>query len=199
MAGQGLREQKRLAKRKAKREQRQILARDRSGIVHIPGDDWHLLDVLVPERLWDVGIGQLILSRRSTLQGQIVCSAFLVDVWCLGVKNALNRILSQGEYDELVDRASMHGPLMQVSPEYFCKLIHQAVDYAQSLGFAPHPDFRKARTMLSDFDPSNCHDTFEFGKDGKPFYVRGPGESLFRARQICNQVARAGGQYMVKL
>jgi hypothetical protein len=116
----------------------------------------------------------------------------------LGVKNALFRILSPTQYDEVVESASAQGPLKQVSPEYLCKLVHQAADYAQSLGFAPHPDFRKARTLLSDFDPSKCRETFEFGKDGRPFYVRGPGESLFRAQQICKQVSAVGGEWAVR-
>jgi hypothetical protein len=86
-----------------------------------------------------------------------------------------------------------------VPPEYFAKLVYRAVDYAQSLGFPPHRDFRHAQRLLGGIDPSQCPDEFEFGQDGKPHYIRGPSESMEKARAIAERVQAQGGYYSLPL
>lgn len=62
--------------------------------------------------------------------------------------------------------------------------------------------FQGPRTQLSDtlfegIDPSLCPNQFTFGRDGKPFYMRGPHETLQQAEAISRRVAEAGGQFLV--
>ncbi|HVC98787.1 MAG TPA: hypothetical protein VND64_34300 [Pirellulales bacterium] len=198
----GARQQKRLAKQKAKRDQkRRQLARvtsDNPMISLGEADSWPILATLVPEGLWNNGLGQLVIARRAPA-GKIACGVFLVDVFCLGVKNAFWRVTGSAEYETLIDKIEAHGRLREVTPEYFSKLVHCAADYAQSLGFAPHRDFRAARLMLVGIDPSLCPDELEFGKDGKPLYIRGPNESLEKARLIASQINALGGHYLVRV
>ncbi|HUY32951.1 MAG TPA: hypothetical protein VMV69_09230 [Pirellulales bacterium] len=196
----GARQQKRLAKQKAKRtDKRRQLARVTSSnpMISLRGaDGWPITATLVPDGLWDVGLGQLVIARR-TPAGQIACGVFLVDVFCLGVKNAFWKVMGNAEYDTMIDKIETHGRLLEVAPEYFSKLVHCAADYAQSLGFAPHRDFRAARLLLEGIDPSLCLDEFEFGKDGKPFYIRGPNESFDKARLIANHISALDGHFLV--
>jgi hypothetical protein len=198
----GARQQKRLAKQKAKRDQKKRqLARvtsDNPMISLREADSWPIMATLVPEGLWESGLGQLVIARRAP-SGKIACGVFLVDVFCLGVKDAFWKLMGSAEYETLIDKIEAHGRLREVTPEYFSKLVHCAADYAQSLGFAPHHDFRAARLLLAGIDPSLCLDELEFGKDGKPFYIRGPNESLARARAICDRMQELGGHYMVGL
>src|SRR5262245_23564829 len=42
---------------------------------------------LVPAGLFESGIGTVVVSRKLT-DGRIVAAVFLLDVWCLGVKDA---------------------------------------------------------------------------------------------------------------
>jgi hypothetical protein len=51
-------------------------------------------------------------------------------------------------------------------------------------GFEPHEDFSVAGALLGDIVAADCADTFTFGRDGKPFYCNGPGESETRIRWI---------------
>ena len=71
------------------------------------------------------------------------------------------------------------------------------VHYAQSLGFAPHRDFRPARLLLAGIDPSLCPDELEFGKDGKPLYIQGPNESLDQVRLITSSISARDGHYLI--
>jgi hypothetical protein len=195
----GAREQKKLAKQKAKHNaRRKQLARQSSSDPMIrlkSADRWPIVAAMVPENLWEMGLGQLVFARRMP-DGDIACAGFLVDVFCLGVKNAFWQIVTGAQYDELVERVEQSGRLIKESPEYFSKLVHCAADYAQALGFPPHRDFRHARLLLAGIDPSQCHDEFEFGKDGVPLYVRGPNESMTKAESIAARVRAAGGHFV---
>jgi len=188
--------QKQLAKKKAKRqEKRTQLARLTSKdptVCLAQAGSWPIVDALVPENLFDLGIGQLLLARRHP-DGGFACGVFLVDCSCLGVKSAFWDVLSKFEYDKLIRKCEGLHSLRRVTPEYFAKLIYDAVQYAQSFGFAPDPEYRHVQLLLKGIDASLCFDTFEFGKDGKPFYVRGPHESLATAQSIATQIQNAGG------
>jgi hypothetical protein len=194
------RRQKQLAKKKAKRdEKRTQMARQSSDnplIRLAEAESWPIVDALVPETLWSRGIGQLILTRRLP-DGRLALGNFLVDVFCLGVKNAYWKIISEWDFDSLRRRLAEMGPLYAATPEQFAKLVLGAVDYAQAIGFPPHPDFRHAKLLLAGIDPSKCTDTFTFGKDGKPFYINGPHDSPEKIKIIMHKIRLAGGESMV--
>ncbi|MEX2139628.1 MAG: hypothetical protein WD894_10225 [Pirellulales bacterium] len=202
MARHGAREQKRLAKKKAKRavEKRDLARRssDNPVVRFRDADRWPIVELLIPEDIWSQGIGELVISRR-TPEGMIAIGVFLVDVFCLGVKDAFWRIVSPPEYRTLVEKLEELGPMNKVAPEYFSKLVHCAADYAQSLGFPPHRDFRHVRLLLEGIDPSQCTEDFECGKDGVPYYFRGPNESIADARAIGRRVEAAGGHYVIRV
>jgi hypothetical protein len=50
-------------------------------------------------------------------------------------------------------------------------LVLGAADYAHGLGFAPHPDFERARPHLG---PWKGPSAITFGCDGRPYYISGP-------------------------
>ena len=199
----GAREQKKQAKQKAKRDaRRRQLARQSSPDPNIrlkTADRWPIVATLAPKNLWSQGLGNVVVARR-TPSGQLACGVFLVDVFCLGVKNAFWQIVTSQSYENLLERLEESGgPFERWSPECLSKLVHCAADYGQSLGFSPHTDFRHARLLLTGIDPSLCNQEFEFGKDGRPFYIRGPGESLAKAQLIAERVHALGGHYLVQL
>jgi hypothetical protein len=199
----GTREQKKLAKRKNKQATRRRQLREQSSsdpALRLQGADrWPIVAALVPQALWDHGIGNLILARR-TPDGQLGFAAYLVDVYCLGVKDAFWKVLSPAEFAKFRDQAEeSQGEFIKVAPEHFAKLVYDAVDYAQSFGFAPHRDFRNAERLLAGIDPSRCTEDFQFGIDGRPMYIRGPHESPERAQVIAAQLAELGGDYLVPI
>ena len=53
-------------------------------------EKWPVVQSLVASEIWDEGIGYLVIMRQGPDE-QLIFAAFLVDVYCLGVKNALWR------------------------------------------------------------------------------------------------------------
>lgn len=194
------RRQKQLAKKKAKRDERRTqMARQSSDnpMIRLAGAEaWPIVDCLVPESLWSEGMGQLALTRRLP-DGRLAVAIFLVDIYCLGVKDAFWRITSDWELDEIKRKLECTGPLHSATPEQFAKLIFGAVDFAQAIGIAPHPDYRHAKLLLAGIDPSQCTDTFEYGMDGRPYFINGPHDSPERIKVIMHKVKLAGGNFSI--
>jgi hypothetical protein len=194
------RRQKQLAKKKAKRDDKRTqMARQTSDNPMIrlaAAESWPIVDALVPEGLWTSGIGQLLITRRLP-DGRLAVANFLVDVYCLGVKNAYWNIISEWEFDELRRKLEGLGPLHSATPEQFAKLVLGAVDYAQAIGIAPHPDYGHARLLLAGIDPSKCEDTFTYGRDGKPLFINGPHDSPEKIKVIMHKVQLAGGEHVL--
>lgn len=121
----------------------------------------------------DRGIGTVIITRR-TQQRDVLMATFLVDVFCLGVKNAFIKSMPEPEYKEYLQQLQSQEPVKSVSAACARKLVEEAEAYARELGFKPHKDYRKAQKIFGDIDPSECSRSFDFGLDGKPLYIAGP-------------------------
>ncbi len=81
----------------------------------------------------------------------------------------------------------------RIHPACAKKLIEGAIAYAESFGFAPHRDFRKARKVLSGIDSDLCPRDFTYGCEGRPRYVRGEFDSDERADRVLAMLeARCG-------
>src|SRR5215204_5065735 len=95
--------QKHLQKQKAKRKEKRTLIAKRSSpdpTVQFAGaEDWPIVEALEGESLWRDGMGYLVLSRRMP-NGRLAWASFLVDVWCLGVKDAVIEASSHSEYKD---------------------------------------------------------------------------------------------------
>jgi hypothetical protein len=64
---------------------------------------------------------------------------------------------------------------------------------ARALGFPPHPDYHNAKGIFGEDDVDTCPSEFAFGRDRKPFYVQGPGETVSQASAIIRKSrARCG-------
>ncbi|MFO0892600.1 MAG: hypothetical protein U0790_26090 [Isosphaeraceae bacterium] len=198
----GAREQKKRAKQRAKRlERRSSIARRGSDDPTVRlqhADRLPVVEALVSDSIWESGIGHLLIARKEA-EGQLLIGVYLVDVYCLGVKNAFWRAGSHADLRDTIERLKRIGPARPIEPECLVKLILGAVEFAHAYGFPPHPDFRHASRLLAGIDPAGCPRQFEYGRDGKPFYMRGPNESLAVARIIAERVTEAGGHYMVAL
>jgi hypothetical protein len=198
MAKSEARRQKQLAKKKAKRKEKRaqyvMISSDDSHIRLAAAEDWPVVAAMVPEGIWKRGMGTLILARRCP-DGSLACGMFLIDTFCLGVKNADWQFVSDFAFDEIVRRCvESGGSYRSVPPEHFAKIVEGAVAYAGALGFSPHAEFRKACMLLAGIDTAQCREEFTFGLDGKPCYIPGPYDTESRERFVLHQLANAGVQ-----
>jgi hypothetical protein len=194
----GAKEQKRIAKQKAKRaEKRSNLMRRTSSDPMIRlqrADKWPVVRALAGAEIWENGIGDLAIARQES-EGQFVFGFFLVDVFCLGVKNAMWRAGTLGDFEELIHHIEQNQTMRPISPACLVKIVKGAVEYAQSYGFAPHADYRRASMLLEGIDPATCTQEFTFGHEGRPLYIQGPHESPAEVMAIVDRVQLAGGHY----
>ncbi len=202
------RRQKRLARKAAKRKriltdrkasQRKMDATSLRGLIHLASNS-PIHECLVPKGIFDAGIGDVVISRRMPY-GEIAASVFLVDTYCLGVKDCFFTTVSNSEYENRMTHLRQNEDLERVEPEYALKLIEDAVAYAQGIGFNPHKEYPLVKGIFGSIDPSGCSSEFEFGKDGKPFYVSGPNQTEADSRRIISilneRLGPDGFHYMV--
>jgi hypothetical protein len=198
----GARQQKRLAKQKAKRlAKRSILARHNSKDPAIRlerADKWPIVDARVGAQLWNDGIGYMMITRRES-EGRFVSAVFLVDVYCLGVKNAFWRAGSHEDIEDMIRQMDEVQRMRAITPACLAKIVKGAIEFAQSFGFAPHPDYRHASILLDGIDPSTCPSEFTFGRDGRPFYIQGPNESPAEVKAIMQRIQDEEGHYFIAL
>jgi len=145
---------------------------------------------IVAERLFADGIGGVALARTLP-SGLVGGSFFLVDVWCIGVKDAFFAVMPEQIFEERMERSSREQPLIDIDPPVARKLLREAAAYAGSFGLAPSEGFAEAEALFGDIPLAT--ETFPFGKDGKPFFVSGPNDSPSRIRRILDTVAKRAG------
>ncbi|MFA5262509.1 MAG: UPF0149 family protein [Opitutaceae bacterium] len=130
------------------------------------------------------GIANVIVSRTRS-DGCVDAGFFLVDAWCLGIKDAfLFENAPPSMLQEVLDEQIPATTRERIHPACAKRLIDGAIAYADKLGFLPCKDFKKARKALSGLDASSCDQTFTFGKNGKPCFVAGPNDTQERIDKI---------------
>ena len=198
MASNPKNRQKKLAKKKKKRSLKKKLINITKNISSNASSysQFPIYECLAPSSLFETGIGNMLLTRRLP-NGSIAVSAFVVDVQCLGVKNALFHVMSKSEYEGKFKSGMLEaneGNIEKIHPACAKKIIMGAVNYAKNLGFLPHSDYRKASGIFAGIESKACPEKYEYGKDGKPFYMRGPNESVPQAKKIVEKLAKKCGE-----
>lgn len=123
------------------------------------------------------GFGQVTVARFKT-SGEVEAGVFLVDTYCLGVKNAFFSRLWHTEYEQrLLGSMDDHGGRQAIEPACARKLVEGAVAYARSHGIEPHPDYKQGARVFGGIDPAGCPRQFVYGQDGKPLFISSPNDS----------------------
>ena len=184
---------------KASRRKAVVAEKRKADMVVIGGRETHQIleaarspikTCVVADGLFADGIGWVVLAR-TLASGLVGASFFLVDVWCLGVKDAFFRVVPQEKFEERMNASSREQPVVDIEPSVARKLLHDAVAYAASLGLASSEDFAEAEAIFGDIPVAT--ETFPFGKDGKPFYMSGPNDSPTRIRRIVDTLVKRVG------
>lgn len=136
------------------------------------------------------GLVGVLIARQERASRSTVCG-FLVDVYCLGIKNAIGPVSmgfgSVAAYSTMFFGA-FDGPGLSAPVDLAQHVVHGAVAYARSLGFEPHPDFAATAPHLGT-PPTPT--PIVFGRAGRPFYIQGPDDNpLAIARALESAAAR---------
>ncbi|MCP4166727.1 MAG: hypothetical protein GY759_12670 [Chloroflexi bacterium] len=195
MARNDKKRQKKVQRKAAKRKQRhQQLARLRRGFT-TPSlrktQNWPFHEILITENWRDTSqLVQILFSRRGP-NDQVAMGMFLVDLSCLGVKNAIGDITDIYRFAETEQIIRDQQKLIPADRDLVAKIVREAVAYAQRLGIRPHRDCRKALMVFGEADADACHETIPLGGgDGKPHFQPGPYDNV---DQIMRKLTKAVG------
>jgi len=154
----------------------------------------HLLKKIVPIKNdgdIDRGLGMVLIARESRYNQITVCS-YLLDVWCLGIKDAMpSRTVDKKIYKEVAESLFnlFPGKPQEITLADAQGIIFSACEYAESLGFKPHRDFEKTRSHIGEWDRTI---RIECGRNGKPFYVNGPYDNPQKIIETLNKSVGEG-------
>lgn len=136
------------------------------------------------------GLATVFLARQEP-NGKLSVCGWLVDVYCLGVKDVLG--------PDVIDRSALNryrrtyfsaygGESLRAPVELARHLVLGAVDFARDLGFEPARGFEKTVDHLGPWDGPSA---IGFGLKGKPFYIQGPYDN---AHSIMKTLGRSQGR-----
>lgn len=131
---------------------------------------------------------QTVYAIRQTRSGS-VASVFLVDTYCLGIKDAF--FIKNFDMEGFRNRtAQMESK--SVSPEYALKFIQDAIAFAKNIGFDPSSQTGLCKMIFGNVDPTTCSEEFVFGLNGKPTYMSGPYDSPDKQQSILETLGKLG-------
>jgi hypothetical protein len=123
------------------------------------------------------GLAGVLVAREHG--SSVSACGYLVDVWCLGVKNCSGlKTMDRRKLPDFVSTffSAFSRPPVPATLDVARHVVFGAVDYARGLGFEPYPGFAKCARLLGEWDGSS---DVTFGRDGMPMYVQGPHDDMF--------------------
>jgi len=118
----------------------------------------------VSDDMTECGEGHVIVTRRHT-GGRISAAIYLVDTYCLGVKDSFFRL--RLEEDELEDMLSQEPSIRECSYEEAHNWVYGAIAWAEEAGIEPDKSFAVTKYMLKEDTDDVPLIEYEFGRDGK--------------------------------
>ena len=120
------------------------------------------------------GLVQVAVAAPHRDRRKVTFCGYLLDVNCLGVKDALGpRSMEKESLEDFIELyfSGWDTPPVPAPFDLARELVFGAASFAAGLGFSPHADFRRAAGVLGS-PPREI--SIAFGSQGRPFYISGP-------------------------
>jgi hypothetical protein len=121
-------------------------------------------------------------------------SVFLLDTYCLGVKNAFFKTVDRQDADGLLRALGSSETVVPAEPGEARKLLHDAVAWAGGNGFPPHEDYAHAEALFGAIMPAETDYTPRLGYEGKVCYIPSPVETPAEVMQRMKRVRERFGE-----
>lgn len=145
---------------------------------------------------WEINkLANIFVARKHT-NGNLTVGLYLVDLKCLGVKDAYYFFnISEVEYEELIEKSVGVVDLDHVPYPLVHNIIYAGVEFAEEYGFKPCKEYASVAKYILEEDTEDIElIDIDCGENGKPFYISGPFESEERIKQIIDQLERTAGK-----
>lgn len=148
-------------------------------------------------RNWgDTGISPVYVVRELD-KNLYVFISYLVDFWCLGVKDAFLKFgISKADLIQIYNKSD---DFVSVSYEDARSLILGAIDFAKAIDIPPHSSWNG---LPSSFIEAHLpyERKFSFGQEEKHYYFSGPQDyERYDVEEIISKVSKANGHYTVHI
>lgn len=126
----------------------------------------------VTENWQEAGMAVVIVTRRRK-DGDLCIGLFLVDTYCLGVKDAIYNVdVSEFEVKSIIQQHDeQENPMRETPYEEVHNLILGAVEFAADAGIEPHKDYDIASGILEEETDDIPLISYEYGYNGKYLLV----------------------------
>ncbi|MDJ0647063.1 MAG: DNA-binding response regulator [Xenococcaceae cyanobacterium MO_188.B19] len=145
------------------------------------------------------GLGMVLVARTTGYKRFVVCS-YLVDYWCLGLKDTMGeKKLNDIKYQQFLNMVYQGFPdgYQEITLEQAQAIVYGAINYATELGFKPHKDFQKTQNHLGTW---NGQPQLTFGYQGKPYFIEGPYDNSTQIMQTLRKnVGEGNFDYLIGL
>lgn len=191
--------QRKLAKKQSKsREKHKLIARTQQSLTSMAGkmqasSRGEIIYCGICGTITSSGLGQVLIARQGPMR-QVGLAVFLIDSGCLGVKDVLAILDGPDRASKIIEQLENDRDLKPTTPGLARGLVESAVAYAQSLGFEPHADYRKAAMIWGEVEAESIEGHYTLGREGKPFYMNGPFEDQARQQHILRTLERTVGE-----
>ncbi len=144
----------------------------------------------------DMGLVQILLARQQP-DGDICFGVYLIDKYCLGLKNTFAEAgFPRSSYQsEIRDKIFREQKPVKCPIELAHQMIYQSIEYAEQFGFEPQRDFALSQYLLEPRGELEEPYDLTFGKDGKPFFIAGPHDNVARIMRQLEKTAGPGNYH----
>lgn len=128
-------------------------------------------ECLIRNQWQERGMGEIIIPRIHK-SGNVTVGIFLLDTFCLGLKNSMyNFNMLPEDYEELLATIFSQDDYAVISYQEAHNLIYGAIEYAEDLGFQPEKTYAVTQYILEEDAEEIPLIEYEYGKDGMPFLI----------------------------
>ena len=130
---------------------------------------------------------------RELPNGKVALAVFLLDLSCLGIKDAF--AIGASEFESRPDAAVQpkNGSQSRVA-FVFEEARPRTGSVVAEHRFRAHADHREAKPLLEGINADECDEQFTFGKGGKPMYINGPRDTPVKIRRVLETLKRTCGE-----
>lgn len=117
---------------------------------------------------WEThGMAAILISRKH-INENFTYAVFLVDTFCLGVKDTFFDFNVSELYDQTLENLKSVYEMEEIDYVLAHNIIYGAVAYAEDLGFKPTKSFKISQYLLEEDDDKVDLIDLEFGLNGMP-------------------------------
>lgn len=130
-----------------------------------------------PSNWQEAGMAHAVVSRVRP-NGNVAMASFLVDTFCLGVKDArYNDNMTANKFEQYLDKYNAAMGLEEISYNEVHNIIYGAIEFAEEGGIQPVKGFNLAQYILEKDTDEIPLMEYEYGKNGKHFLIVHPDEN----------------------